>query len=675
VAVLSYGLWRRRFGEDPSVVGRIVNLNGQPFTVAGVAPRGFAGTEVGQALDVFAPMMLQSTLMPGNGNALDAARNNWLRIMGRLKTLASVPQPESALSVLLQRFNLEMLSSMGEISPARRRGWLEQRVTLLPGGAGIATSLRRQFSKPLFILMAVVGLVLLIACANVANLLLARATGRRREIAVRLALGATRGRLVSQLMVESFILAALGAGMGVLLSRWIRDVLLRFLPQAEGLNVSLDMRVLGFAVALSCLTGLLFGLAPALQATRPAVMPGLKGEQPHPSGRFSLRQALVILQVSISFLLLVGAGLFVRSLQGIESIDPGFARENILLASVDPALNGYKPDQATLFYGRLLDRVKTLPNVRSVSLADCDPLGNHTGTDIFIEGYQPRSDEPQESPSMTRIAAGYFKAMGIPVMLGRDIGPQDGPHAPKVMVINETFARHYFPNRNPVGSRVGFTRNKYDTEIVGVVRDSKYGSLREPAIRMAYTAFFQSSYLLGHIVLHVRSAGNPASLIPMVRDQVRAIDRDLPVFNVYTVGERVDQSLTQEKLLATLSGLFGGLALALAAVGLYGVMAYAVGQRTREIGIRMALGADRSVILADVLREAGVMTLAGMLLGLPLAYALTKLVSSMLYGIGPADPASACGAAAALGIAALIAAWIPARRATRVDPLIALRCE
>ena len=676
VAVLSYGLWRRRFGGDPSVLGRSITINGQPFTVAGVAARGFTGTEVGQTPDVFAPMMLQSVLMPGNTGALNAPRNAWLRIMGRLGPLTSTQQAEAELSVVLQRFNQELLSGMGELSPARRRSWLEQGITLLPAGSGIATGLRRQFSKPLYILMAVVGLVLLIACANIANLLLARATGRQREIAIRLALGATRRRLVSQLMVESAILAMVGAGIGALLSRWIRDLLLRFLPQAEGIRVALDLRVLGFTLLLAMLTGVLFGLAPALQATRPAVMTGLKGELARLGrGRFSLRQALVVLQVSVSLLLLVGAGLFVRSLQSIQSIDPGFEREKILLASVEPALNGYKPDQTVLFYDRLLDRVSALPNVRAVSLADCDPLGNHTGNDIFVEGYQPRADEPQDSPSITRIAPGYFSAMGISLLLGRDFELRDSRNGPKVMIVNETFARHYLPDRNPIGARVGFSRNKFDVEIVGVVRDSKYASLREPATRMMYTPLFQSSYLLGQTVLHVRSAGSPASLIALVRDRVRALDSNLPVFNIHTVEERVDQSLTQEKLLATLSGLFGGLALALAAVGLYGVMAYAVGQRTREIGIRMALGADRGVILTQVLREAGVMTLGGILLGLPMAYGLTKLVSSLLYGIRPTDPAAVCGAVVALVIAAMIAAWIPARRATRVDPLVALRCE
>jgi predicted permease len=674
VAVLSEGLWRRRFGGDPAVIGRTVNLNGQPFTVTGVAARGFTGTDVGQAADVFAPMMMESTLNPGNANALEAPRNVWLRIMGRLRPHTAIAQAESELSVLLHQFNQDLLSRMGQVSPARRRGLLEQRVTLLPGGAGLS-GLRKRFSRPLFILMSVVGLVLLIACANVANLLLARATGRRREIAVRLALGATRGRLVSQLMIESLILATIGAGAGVLLSRWMRDLLLRFLPQAEGLVVNLDGQVLAFTLLLAAATGLLFGLAPAFEATRPALIPGLKGERAESGGfGFHLRQGLVVLQVAVSLLLLIGAGLFVRSLQNIESIDPGFARENILLASVDPALNGYKPEQTKLFFESLLDRVKSLPNVRSASLADCDPLGNHTGTNVYVQGYQPRADEPRNSPSITVIAPGYFGTMGISLLAGRDIGAQDGRDTPKVALINETFAKHYFPGTNPVGGRVGFDLDKYDMEIVGVVRDSKYGNLREPSTRMIYTAVAQSR-LWGSMILHARAAGSPASLVSMVREQVRAIDKDLPVFNVYTVEERVSRSLSQEKLMATLSGLFGGLALALAAVGLYGVMSYAVGQRTREIGIRMALGAGRGVILKRVLWEAGAMTLAGVLLGLPVAWALARLVSSMLYGLRPTDPVATGGAVAALALAALLAAWVPARRATRVDPLVALRYE
>ena len=673
VAVLSYGLWRRRFGGDPSAVGRTINLNGQPFTITGVTARGFTGTEVGQAADVFAPMMMVPTLNPANPDALEEPRNVWLRIMGRMSPRTARPQVEAELSVLLQRFNQELLSGMGAVSPARRRGLLDQRVTLQSGGAGLS-GLRKRYSQPLFILMAVVGLVLLIACANVANLLLARATGRRREIAVRLALGATRGRLVSQLMIESLLLAALGAGAGVLLSRWMRDLLLRFLPQSEGLSVSLDPQVLAFTLLLAAATGLLFGLAPAFEATRLALVSGLKGEQAPGGFRFHLRRGLVVLQVAVSLLLLIGAGLFVRSLQNIESIDPGFARENILLASVDPKLNGYKPDQTKIFYESLLDRVKTLPNVRSASLADCDPLGNHTGNSIYVQGYQPRAVEPRESPSVTVVAPGYFNTMGIPLLLGRDISDRDGRDAPRVALINETFAKHYFTDSNPVGGRLGFAPGNYTVEIIGVVRDGKYGNLREPATRMVYFPLSQSG-LWNAAVLHVRAAGNPSSLISMVREQVRALDKDLPVFNIYTVEERVDRSLSQEKLMATLSGLFGGLALALAAVGLYGVMAYAVGQQTREIGIRMALGAGRAVILQQVLWEAGAMTLAGVLLGLPMAYALTKLVSSMLYGLRPTDPLAVGGAVAVLSIAALLAAWVPARRATRVDPLVALRCE
>ncbi|HXB74345.1 MAG TPA: ABC transporter permease [Candidatus Acidoferrales bacterium] len=675
VAVLSYAYWNRRFGGDAGVIGTRIDLNGAPFTIVGVARDGFSGTEVGQAPDVFGPMMMESLLNPTNPNGLDAPRNVWLRIMGRLKQATRVPQAEAELSLLLQRFYQRYYLQGSDVPPARRRALMEQRVTLLPGSTG-TSGLRKKFSQPLTILMAVAGFVLLIACANVASLLLTRAAGRQREIAIRLALGATRGRLVCQLLVESMILAMAGSTLGLLISRWVRDLILRFLPQAADVSVALDQQVFGFCLLLGVATGLLFGLVPALQATRPSVAPALKGVGHSGLGpaRLNLRQGLVVLQVALSVLLLTGAGLFVRSLGNLESIDPGFARQNVLLLAVDPSLKSYPPAQAKAFYERLLAHAKTLPGVIRAAMADSSPLGNNTNNTTYVEGYQPRSDEPALDPNVSVITPEYFQTMGVRLLMGREFDARDTATAPQVAVINETFARHYFPGQNPLGRRLGFNKDRYDVEIVGVVKDAKYGNLREASTRMLYGPLTQRR-LWGHMVLHLRTAGEVAPLVAAVRSYVRELDKDLPVFDVQTVQQEVDRSLNQDKLIATLSGMFSILALVLSAIGLYGVMSYAVSRRVREIGIRMALGAEAGKIVGLVLKEAALLVTAGVLVGLPAAYAAARIVSGLLYGVNPADPASALLATAALGLVAMAAAWIPARRAARVSPTVALRCE
>ena len=676
VTVLSYGFWRRRFGADPSVIGKSLDLNGQPFTVIGVAAPGFSGTEVGEAPDVFAPMMMQLTLLPWNANGLTGRRNVWLRVMGRLKPEVSAQQAEAELTLVLQRFNQEDISRMSDLTPARRGRLLGQRITLLEGSTG-TSGLRRKFSQPLTIVMVVVLLVLLIACANVANLLLARAMGRQREIAVRLSLGATRRRLLQQLVAESLVLSFWGAAFGLVISRWVRDLLLRFLPKAQNLDVSVDKHVLGFTLLLAAVTGLVFGLVPALQATKPNLTPALKGELTAGQPRhFGLRKGIVVLQVALSLLLLIGAGLFVRTLQNLDLVDPGFIRERVLLLSVDPSLRGYKADQAKVFFDRLLERVRALPAVRSVSLADCAPLGNHTQSTVFVQGYQPRPDEPTLDPSKTTVAPGYFGTMGIPLLLGRDFSPQDSSSGAKVAIVNQTFARHYFPNQNAVGQRLGLTKDKFDVEIVGVVKDSKYGGLREAPTRMVYLPLAQG---LNSMVLHVRTASNAAGVADALREQVRALDKDLPVFDIRTVEQQVDLSLAQEKLVATLSGLFGLLALGLSAVGLYGVMAYSVGLRTREIGIRMALGARQGEVLWMVLRETFFLALTGITIGIPTALAAARLASSqiagLLFELKATDPVSIGIAASVMVVIAALAGYLPARRASRVDPMVALRYE
>lgn len=667
VAVISHSFWVRKFGGRKSVVGTRVLLNGHPFTVAGVGPAGFSGTEVGESPDVFAPMTMQGVLLPGLGNALAQPRSQWLRILGRLKTDIDPRRAEAELTTLLRRYNQDILQDpeVTRFGPTWRRNLLDQRITLLPGNAGIS-QLRQQYSKPLWVLMTVMGLVLLIACANVANLLLSRATARRREIAIRLGLGAARSRLISQLLTESLLLASAGAASGLLLARWLRDVLVGYLPPEQSLSVPLDLNALLFTLALASGAALLFGLIPAFQSTKVDVAPAMKGEEMAAGpARIFFRKGLVVFQMSLSFVLLIAAALFLRSLHKLVTIDPGFARENILVASVDAERR---------VFPRLLEEVRHLPGVISAGLADSPPLGTHTGWNVHVPGYTPKANEPRESPWVGFISSGYFATMNTPLLAGRDIDEHDVNSQRDVIIVNETFARHYFEGEHPVGRRVGTAAGVYNLEIIGVVKDSKYTGLRESAIRMIYVPYRPGPWA-GQMVVHLRTTGNPVAVASALREKVRELDKNAPVFNVHTVQDDLDRSLLRERLVGTITGLFGTLALVLAAIGLYGMMAYGVSRRTREFGIRMAIGANAGSIVGLVLREAIWLVIAGVGVGLAAAWALGRIVKSMLFGIEPSDPVSAAIAVVALAAAALVAAWIPARRASRVDPTRALRYQ
>ena len=663
VAVISYGLWMRSFGGDRSAIGAQIRLNGQPFTVSGVAPRNFNGTEVGESPDVYVPMMMQETVLPGLGHALQMRRSNWIRIIGRLKAGVDVRQAEAELTTLLRSYHEDSLQGDDAQDPVRRRKLLEERIALEPGSTGIS-ALRRQYAKPLWVLMAVMGLVLLIACTNVANLLLSRATVRRKEIAIRLGLGAARGRLVCQFLTESLLLGMMGAGAGLLLARWLRDILTGYLPPGQTLAVPIDGKTLLFTLTLSVGAVLLFGLAPAFEGSRFEIAPALKGEEAaaRMAGGF-FRKGLIVIQMSLSCLLLIGAALFLRSLHNLVALDPGFARENALVASVDADMR---------LFPRILEEVSHLPGVVSAGLADSPPLGTHTGWTIYAPGHTEKANE--DSPSVGFISPGYLETMRIPRLLGRDIDSRDVELRRNVMIVNETFARDFFPGENPIGRRLGKADGVYDWEIIGVVRDSRYSGLREGATRMVYVPFAPGPWA-SHMVIHARIAGATPGVAAAIREAVHKLDRDAPVFNVHTVQEELDGSLLRERLVGSITGLFGGLALILAAVGLYGVMAYGVSRRTREFGIRMAIGASAGSIVRLVLGEAGWLVAGGVAAGLAGAWTIGRVVSSMLFGIAPTDLVSTLTAVGVLAAAALIAAWVPARRASRVDPNRALRAE
>lgn len=670
VAVLSHGFWMRRFGGDPRVLGSSIMLNATPFTIVGVAPAGFRGTEVGQSADVFAPMMMQPTLMPGMGSALTEPRSQWLRIIGRLKPGVEAAQAEAELTSLLRPYNEDILRDpsivkFGADFPKRMR---EQRITVISGSGGLS-GLRTTYSQPLLVVMAVMALVLLIACANVANLSLSRTAARQREIAIRLGLGASRARLMGQLLTESLLLAAAGGLGGLLLARWGRDVLLSYLPVGQTLNAPLDSDVLLFTLVVAMGAALLFGLAPAYQSIKVDVAPVLKGGVVQESTRSPFRKGLVVFQVGVSLIVVIGAVLFVRSLNALLSIDTGFDRKHVLAASIDMV-----SDTEVNFNGRLLETLRSAPGVVSAALAWSAPLGTNTGWLVYIQGYVPKADEPRATPWVDGISPRYFETMGVPIVRGRDFDDRDVASKAGVMIVNETFARHYFGDEDPVGRRIGLAPGVFDTEIVGVVKDGKYTGLRERPLRMMYVPIRERVGSSQTTVL-VRTAGDPLEFAPTLRRKAVEVDRRAIVHNIATAQDLVDRSLLRERLVATISGLFGALALLLAAIGLYGVLSYGIARRTREFGIRIAIGAENRGILTIVLREAGWLLASGIAAGLAAAWGLGRIVSNLLYGVQPTDVASMAIAVGILAAVGALAAWMPARRASRIDPIQALRYE
>ena len=694
-AVLNYDYWQKRFQGDPQVLGRVLRMNGYPFTVVGVTRRGFRSTDVSVTPDLYLPAMMRSEITGVPAVRWNNRHNFWAQLIGRSKPGVTTKQAESELYVIYK--------SQEE---SERRTANDQRfvnraspIYLLPAARGYS-GVRNRLEKPLMVLMVVVGLVLLIACANVANLMLARGAARQREIAVRLAVGASRGRLTGQLLTESLVLAVLGGVAGLAFSYFGVRILLEFLPQPGytkfSLNVGPDLRLLGFTTGVSLLTGILFGLAPAFASTRPALVTALKEDTPGAgSSRFGLRNTLVVVQVALSLLLVIGAGLFVRSLDQLRTPEAGFRRDHTVISFVDPSRNGYKGQRLRDFYQRLLGAVERTPGVRSVSLARITPLeGSRWNGDFTVEGYQFQPAD-KKYVDMNAVGPRYFETLGIALVAGREFRDQDSPPVstdpppimqpgalrplppgPHVTIVNESLARHFFAGRNPIGLHICLDE-KYDAarayEVVGVVKDVRYFGLRPATEPMVYVPVWNQDP--GSRALCIRTAGAEAGVTEAVRRQVTAIDPSVPVLATRTIEQQIDNNVLEDRLLTTLSGFFGGLALLLAAVGLYGVISYAVTRRTREIGIRMALGAERSSVVWLVARYAAGLVLAGAAIGVPAALALSRLVKTFLYGISAQDPAAIAAATATLLLAAGVASLLPALRATKVDPMTALRHE
>ena len=679
VAVLSYGYWQRRFGGDPQLLNQAITVNGHPFTIVGVAARGFTGVQVGQTADVMTPLMMKAQMTP-TWDDLDNRRSRWLTVMARLAPGVSRIQAEAAMNVIYRQINEQEIKDIPNASETFRQRFVSKHLNVLPGRTGLS-DLRREFSTPLIVLMSMVGVVLLIACANVANLLLARTTARQKEISLRLALGAGRMRIVRQQLVESGLLAAGGTLAGFLFAWWTGGLLLAALPgdpAARNLSADPDLRVAGFALLVGLVTALVFGIVPALQATRAEVTSALKEDSGSVTGggrQARLRRLLVVGQVGLSMLLLAGAGLFARSLYNLKTIDPGFEVERLLAFSLDPSLSGYEGDRLTDLYRRLQEALTAVPEVESVSMSETGALtGNDWQMTVRVDGYQAKESEDM-NPSVDGVGPRYFETMGIPLVSGREFTERDVKGSPRVAIVNETMAKYFFGDTNPVGRRFGFGRGKAtDIEIVGVVRNVRSLELRDQAPRFVYIPYTQNEGVT-QLTFYVRTAGDEEATAGALRQAVRRLDSNLPIFDMKTMEVQMDESLFVERMVAVLSVAFGGLATLLAGIGLYGVMSYAVTRRTREIGIRMALGAERGRVLWLVLREVAVMAFVGILGGLAGALWLTRQVQSQLFGLTPTDPLTLSAATLLLAGVAIGSGYIPARRATAIDPIIALRSE
>jgi macrolide transport system ATP-binding/permease protein len=667
VVVLSHAYWQRRFAGDPAVIGKQLTINNAPMTVIGVAPQGFIGSFLGVAASAWVPMAMQPAMM--GSDRLNLRGSGWMQALVRLRAGVSREQAQAEASSIMSQLE----SEYRDINDGRR----VQLVRTWEASFGAPTVL----APILAVLSVLVALVLVIACANVANLLLSKAVARRREIAVRLSLGASRTRLVRQLLTESMLLAAVAGTLGVVMAYWGMGLLMAFAPPVDmpiDLGLRMDQTTLLFALAVSAATGVVFGLAPALQASGPSTLNALKEEGNRGSGGRTgqrLRNGLVIAQVAVCLVLLVGAVLFLRSFIEAQALSPGFDPNRMVMASMDLFPNGYVGERNREFQRRAIEAVEALPGVRAAAFATRVPLGfgGNSNTTVAVDGYVPRENE-EIVISYTVVGPRYFEAMGIPMRQGREYGRTDTAASPPVIVINESMATRYWPNGNALGGRVRLGQNW--SEVVGIAADAKYSSISERPTPQIYLSLARNA--VSTLRLVVRTAGDPGPVVADVRNAIRVIDPNLPLYDARTVTEHMQTAVFAQRMAANLLGAMGVLALLLAAIGLYGVMAYAVSQRTQELGIRLALGASPGSLLSMVVGQGMMLAAIGLAIGLVIALGAFGSIGAMralLPGISPLDPITFVAVPIILGLIALLASWIPARRAGRVDPLVALRYE
>ena len=681
VVVLGHAFWSSRFGRSPDILNQKIAINGQPMVVVGVAAASFNGITPGSTPDLYVPIAMKRTVTP-TWDGLEDPRTRWMNIFARLKPGMTMPKAQAATDVVYRSILENELAGAGRMRSDRDRDeFLNHRVELRPAAQGI-NGLRRDWEKPLDALMAMVGLVLLIACANVASLMLARAGSRRREIAIRLAMGAGRLALVRQLLLEGIVLALAGGALGLLVASWTTDGLIRLLPGSfagNWLTAAIDFRLLSFTLMLSVASGIAFALIPALQATRQDIAETLKNQASSTAsagGTARFRKIIVTAQVALSLLLLVGAGLFTTSLIHLMHVDLGFRTEHLLMFSLDATTSRRELTEALAFYKNFQDRLAAAGDVRAIAAADNGPFsGSNSGSNITVEGYHPKEDEVVGS-SRVAVNPGYFRAMGIPLLAGREFTDRDNASAPKAVVVNEAFVKRYFAGRDPVGRRLMFgASNKpvLDREIVGVAADVR-SDVKKPAKETIFTPYLQWDRP-ARLTFYVRASGDEDRLATTVRQLVRSLDANVPVRNVKPVIVQVEESIYSDRLIAMLSVAFGVLATLLAALGLYGVVAYAVARRTPEIGMRIALGAVPADVIRMVLLDAGRTAGAGIAIGLLGSWLLSRYVQSQLFAVEASDPAVFAGAAAMLAVVAMAAAFVLGRRAARIDPLAALKYE
>jgi predicted permease len=682
VVVLAYDYWVSRFAADRGVVGRKILVNSYPMTIVGVSAAGFAGIDPTRSPQIRVPIQMKPVMLPDfEWLGISDRRSRWVQVFGRLRPGYSVETAQAPLQGLFTQIrSYEMTLPAAKDWSAYMRGeFMKGRLLVEPAAMGYS-GLRNDFSTALLVLMCMVGLVLLIACANVANLLIARGFMRQKEIAVRLSLGASRGRLVRQLLVESLLLSFVGGLLGVFLAVALTRGLLALVP-SEGspllIRAQPDLRILGFTLGLTFLTGIIFGLMPALRASRPDPWTTLKdtiGSIAGAGGSLFLRKGLVTVQVALSFLLLFGAGLFVRSLQNLKGTDPGVALDNLITFQLAPALSGYDDQRAVNLYNELLDRLRAVPGVHAAGIATVPILsGSEWDSSMSVEGHRPSDGEDMQA-FMNAVSPGYFATMKIPVLEGRDFTRLDAKSEARVAIVNRRFANHFFPRNSPLGRRLGFGTGpdaKLEIEIVGVVADSLYEGPREGIHRQV----FIPNWGRNSAAFYVRTSSPSASAHTLARSVVKSLDAAMPVYEVKTLERQLDETLLSDRLIALLAAGFGLLATLLASIGLYGVMAFVVARRRKELGIRMALGAQPATVVWLVMKEVLVLLAIGLAVGIPSAMALGRLVATELYGIQPHDPAIAVVTMLLLTGVSAAAGLIPATRASRIDPILALRYE
>ena len=682
VVVLSYDYWTRRFSRDPGVLGKKIFVNSYPMTIVGVSAAGFSGLDPAQSPQIRVPIQMKPAVVPEwFWVYMDNPRTRWVQVFARLKPGWTVKSAEAPLQTLfLQvRANEMTLPGANDWSPYARDQFMKGRMRV-ESAAGGFSSMRNDFSTPLLVLMCMVGLVLLIACANVANLLIARGFMRQKEIAVRLSLGASRGQLIRQMMVESLVLSAIGGVAGIALAIVLTQALLAFVP-SDGrpilIHATPDARILAFTLALTFLTGIVFGLLPAMRASRPDPWTTLKdtvGAIAGTGGSLFLRKGLVAAQVTLSFLLLFGAGLFVRSLQNLKTADTGVALDNLVTFQLSPALSGYDNPRAMAFFDQLLDNLRAVPGVKAAAIAVVPILaGDEWDNSMSVEGHQAKDGENMQA-FMNALSPGYFAAMGIPILEGRDFNRTDVKENATTAIVNRKFADHFFPGTSAIGKHIGNgtgPKTKLNIEIVGVVANALYEGPREGIRRQVY----MPNWGKGSVTYYVRTTDASSAAFGAIRGQVRKLDASMPVYAMKTLEGQLDERLMTDRLIASLAAGFGLLATALASIGLYGVMAFVVARRRKELGIRLALGAEPGGVIWLVMREVLLLLAIGLAVGIPAALGLGKLVASQLYGIQERDPWTAVATVAVIALVSAAAGMIPAHRASRIDPILALRYE